>query len=167
MQTFLPVPNLITSARILDNKRLGKQRVEAFQIISTLDGTMKGWENHPAVKMWEGYEKCLGLYGMICCAVWMQRGFKDWMYYKFSIVVFDSIPKEERPPLPLYSDYPEQWMKINRKFVDSYIIYPPWWGNEDFHRSHQSNLVRKDPGKYRQVFPSIPNNLPYIWPKYS
>ena len=52
MQTFLPFPDYIQSARALDYKRLGKQRVEALQILNTLTGRSEGWSQHPAVKMW-------------------------------------------------------------------------------------------------------------------
>ena len=41
---------------------------------------------------------------------------------------------------------------------------PPWIGWDTFHLSHQSNLVRKDPKHYRKFFPTVPDNLPYIWP---
>lgn len=41
---------------------------------------------------------------------------------------------------------------------------PPWLGDEAFHLSHRSNLVRKDPGHYRPIFGDIPDGLPYIWP---
>jgi hypothetical protein len=41
---------------------------------------------------------------------------------------------------------------------------PPWLGNEDFHRSHRSNLLRKYPEHYRQFWPDEPDNLPYFWP---
>ncbi len=41
---------------------------------------------------------------------------------------------------------------------------PPWMGNNEFHRSHQSNLLRKDPAYYRKIFPDVPDDLPYIWP---
>jgi len=34
MQTFLPYPDLRDSVACLDNKRLGKQRVEAMQILT-------------------------------------------------------------------------------------------------------------------------------------
>jgi hypothetical protein len=40
---------------------------------------------------------------------------------------------------------------------------PIWFGNEEYHKSHQSNLVRKNPDFYRPFFPDIPNNLPYIY----
>jgi hypothetical protein len=36
MQTFLPYPNFKKSLQILDYRRLGKQRVEAYQIIRIL-----------------------------------------------------------------------------------------------------------------------------------
>lgn len=49
MQTFLPFPSFIESARVLDNKRLCKQRVECLQILKALHDPSYGWQNHPAV----------------------------------------------------------------------------------------------------------------------
>jgi hypothetical protein len=43
-------------------------------------------------------------------------------------------------------------------------VAPPWLGDEQLHRSHQSNLIRKDPGFYRPLFPDVPPDLPYVWP---
>lgn len=43
------------------------------------------------------------------------------------------------------------------------IFFPQWLGREDLHLSHQSNLVRKKPECYREFFPNIPDDLPYIW----
>lgn len=76
MQTFLPYPDFTKSVQCLDNKRLGKQRVEAYQILQTLlDGS--AWENHPAVLMWAGFEYTLNLYLMTCIHEWKQRGFEN------------------------------------------------------------------------------------------
>lgn len=44
MQTFLPYPSIIKSLRCLDNKRLGKQRVETLQILRALRGITRGWQ---------------------------------------------------------------------------------------------------------------------------
>jgi hypothetical protein len=41
---------------------------------------------------------------------------------------------------------------------------PPWLGDDAFHRSHRSALVRKDPNTYAPLFADASNNLPYIWP---
>ena len=42
---------------------------------------------------------------------------------------------------------------------------PAWLGREDFNRSHQSSLLRKDPEHYRPQFPDVPDDLPYVWPE--
>jgi len=41
---------------------------------------------------------------------------------------------------------------------------PSWLGDPDVHRSHQSALLRKDPDHYRDLFPGVPDDLPYVWP---
>ncbi|WP_300460989.1 MSMEG_6728 family protein, partial [uncultured Nocardioides sp.] len=77
MQTFLPYPDFARSARALDRKRLGKQRVETLQVVRALTRTDYGWQNHPAVLMWRGCEEALGRYGLECCAAWTDLGFDD------------------------------------------------------------------------------------------
>lgn len=96
MQTFLPHPSFSNSARDLDNKRLGKQRVEAYQILRALRGQSKGWINHPATKMWRGYERALSNYLRVMIAEWLSRGFKNTM----DIPVYD----EEAPMPPWFGD---------------------------------------------------------------
>ena len=137
MQTFLPYPSFVESAKVLDNKRLGKQRVEAYQILRVLEGKSKGWQNHPVVLMWRGYETLLSYYGYRVCQEWMDRGFKDTLQPKF----------EE------YSrNHPET------------SAWPNWLRNEKFHTSHRSNLLRKDPKHYGQFGWIEKNDLPYYWP---
>lgn len=77
MQTFLPYPSLIKSLRCLDTKRLGKQRVEAFQILRALCGITKGWQNHPATRMWRDYEGALAMYYNQSLFEWERRGFQN------------------------------------------------------------------------------------------
>lgn len=129
MQTFLPYSSFGMSAKVLDNKRLGKQRVEVLQILNALKKG-GGWVNHPAVKMWRGYEVALENYGCYIVQEWLQRGFENSIKFSFS----------------------------------TYRKLPPWMGNEGFHRSHQSNLLRKDKDHYGQFFKDVPDNLPYVWP---
>lgn len=82
MQTFLPFPDFLLSVRVLDNRRLGKQRVEAYTILRTLEGKTLGWAAHPAVKMWKGYEQALALYMNLCIEEWVCRGFRNTMKKK-------------------------------------------------------------------------------------
>jgi hypothetical protein len=86
MQTFLPYSDFRQSVQALDNKRLGKQRVECFQIINILEGknNSNAWVNHPAIKMWEGYTYALQYYYNCCIDEWKRRGFKNTMN-KYSI----------------------------------------------------------------------------------
>jgi len=84
MQTFLPYPNFEKSAKVLDNKRLGKQRVEAFQILNIILNRTKtkGWRNHPAVKMWKGHPNALKSYFNCCLNEWISRGFNNNMGFE-------------------------------------------------------------------------------------
>ena len=77
--TFVVSRNLQECAKSLDYKRLGKQRVEAYQILKTLRGHSHGWKNHPSVKMWKGYENALGLYMNAMIDEWVHRGYKNTM----------------------------------------------------------------------------------------
>lgn len=99
MQTFLPYPNFVQSAKVLDWRRLGKQRVEAKQILNALQGG-KGWSNHPATKMWAGCEPMLAQYGLIICLEWRSRGYKDTLLDYF-------LPLADNGPLPSWFGKPE------------------------------------------------------------
>ena len=87
MQTFMPVADFKEVAKMLDYRRLGKQRVEAWQILKALNGESKGWLNHPAVLMWAGYERALMEYGRIVCVEWRERGYNDNMLDRFPVQV--------------------------------------------------------------------------------
>lgn len=84
MQTFLPSKNFKECAKILDYKRLGKQRVEAKQILNILLGrtTSKAWVNHPVVKMWKGYENTLKDYYNCILEEWIKRGYNNTMCFE-------------------------------------------------------------------------------------
>lgn len=130
MQTFLPYPDFVASARCLDYRRLGKQRVEAYQILRALLGESKGWINHPATKMWDGYEAALAGYMNAMIDEWIARGYRNTMAWRGTCG----------------------------------LILPPWFGKEEFHASHRSNLLRKDPVHYGQFGWTEPPDLPYVWP---
>lgn len=133
MQTFLPYPNLKKSLKVLDRQRLGKQRVEAFQTLNILLNRTqtKGWRNHPAVKMWKGYENALKLYFNKAVKLWISKGYRN-------------------------------TMKL--EIIDGKIILPKWFGDNKFHASHRSNLLRKDKEHYSQFSWEESDDLEYFWP---
>ncbi len=78
MQTFLPYgSDFIANAKCLDYRRLGKQRVEALQLLRG------SWPHHPASKMWRGSLSSLATYGALCCLEWNERGYKDNLFVEF------------------------------------------------------------------------------------
>ena len=137
MQTFLPYPDFKKSLRVLDDKGMGKQRVEAYQIISAITGRprkdgkpYKGWINHPCTVMWRDYVNALRLYYNDCIDEWISRGFRNTMEYETIVGDF---------------------------------TLPPWVGYEDFHSSHRANLLRKDLEYYSKFDWSEDPEDPYVW----
>lgn len=151
VQTFLPVAGFRASAEMLDAKRLGKQRVEAIQVVRGLVVEGYGWRHHPAVKMWRGHLEALGRYGLDCCDTWTEQGFADTcagtIRADLEVVGITHVRTQEE--LAAAGDLPS------------------WLGDGDFHRSHRSALLRKDPLHYAPVFTgelAVPDDLPYVWP---
>jgi hypothetical protein len=141
VQTFLPYPSFADSAAALDRPRLGKQRVETLQLLKANTVPDYGWRHHPAAKMWAGRLPALVAYGLAMTDAWTALGRPDTV----------------RPQLLEFA--PE----VEGRAQDD-IDMPRWLGDEAFHLSHRSNLVRKDPEFYRPIFGGIPDDLPYIWP---
>jgi len=84
MQTFMPYPDFAETARCLDYRRLGKQRVECMQILGVLQGKTSGYARHPAVLMWQGHEGVLCTYATVMSIEWMRRGFVDGVAHHFT-----------------------------------------------------------------------------------
>jgi predicted DNA-binding transcriptional regulator AlpA len=131
----MPDSSYRSSAKSLDVKRLGKQRVEAYQILRALSGVSKGWVHHPATKMWIGYEWQLANYGYTMCDEWIARGFTDSLK-------------------PIFHEY----------MASHPMCKKPWWvNNRILQITHQSNLLRKDWNYYSNFF-RVPDDIPYLWP---
>ena len=136
MQTFLPYPSFTDSMRVLDNSRLGNQ---VYREGMTL---LRGkWPNHPASKMWQGYEDALAAYLWAGVLELDIRGKGYW----------------HRP-----------WcLELQGHLAGvqgSIPTMPPWLNDGNFHASHRSNLLRKDPVWYGQFGWTEPDNLEYVWP---
>lgn len=164
MQTFVPYPDAAKTAAVLDQKRLGKQRVETLQLLLWLHAVkIEDWDSrlvvprlskwtHPALQMWSGHERALLRYQDATCDEWTARGFRDTCKEKSHFVVdlINSDPESE------------EW--------------PSWWGDPDMHMRHRSNLVWKDRAHYGPLFPDELPKLPeedpdlessyweYAWP---
>ena len=130
MQTFLPEPNFQSCAAVLDSKRLVKQLLEGRQIMAALAGTTKGWVNHPATRMWKGYEHVFLLYLSHMRNEMDRRGYKTQNNWDEICRIYD------------------QHFSDNEKYVE-----PPWMKNRmgEFGRvinTHRRALYLKDPIHY-------------------
>jgi len=138
MQTFLPHQDFTESAKVLDRARLNKQRSECKQILHALRYG-GGWRNHPAVKMWAGYEAALCVYAIEICREWRRRGYQDELLEYF-LSELEAIGGNEQ----------------------AHVI-PPWIGGR-IHTTHRSNLLRKNNNHYSQFGWSETPDMSYHWP---
>jgi Pyrimidine dimer DNA glycosylase len=149
VQTFLPYPDFADSAAVLDSRRLGKQRAETIQVLRALTVSGYGWRNHPAAAMWAGYEEALVRYGLVVCQEWVRRGHVD------ASAATLLVDLQSNTGLSVVREQPD--------LAEAHEL-PPWLGDFEFHRSHQSALARKDPAHYRPHFTDVPEEMPYVWP---
>lgn len=146
MQTFLPFPSLLASAVTLDDRRLGKQRVEAFQILRALVFPTYGWKHHPAVAMWRGFTPALVGYGLTICREWERRGYADAVAGALLEFTGGAV-----------SDLGALRIEGRRR--------PGSAPRRCMHRI--GRLLRKDPDYYGEMFPAtlaVSAELPYDWP---
>jgi hypothetical protein len=149
VQTFLPHPDFAASAAALDPRRLGKQRVEALQVLRALTRERYGWKHHPAVRMWVGHAEALAAYGLAVCAEWVRRGGADTV----AATIAADLAAAGLPAMPRTQEELARAGEL-----------PAWIGDERVHATHRAALVRKDPAWYGPLFPEADPELPYFWP---
>jgi hypothetical protein len=139
MQTFLPYSDFERSAQCLDMKRLGKQRVEGYQLLLIYyKGSRR--DHNPAYLMWKDNIESLAYYTIVICNEWVKRGYKDTVKNK----ILGLVGKSE-----------EELSKLEK---------PKWLGDGKFHASHRSNLLRKYFEWYNVFNWDESDNLEYVWP---
>jgi hypothetical protein len=160
MQTFVPLVGAEAIAKVLDRTRLNKQALEGWQILMTLteldpqgnNRVPRGWVNHPAVKMWRGYEGALTLYVLYMVFEWERRGYKSTIALKVLTTYIQAIKLGKIK----HSTKLPPWMKDRKHF--SAIA-----------SSHRTALLNKDYEWYSQFgWPedngACPTSYDYIWP---
>lgn len=141
MITFLPVPDFQEVAQLLDNKRLGAQRVEArfiLRCVRNVGGRYIRFLNTGYVRMWVGFVEALAIYYNAIHAEWLRRGFKE------------GISKVEQGVAGL-----EQ----------GDVDLPEWLGDQRLHATHRAALLCKDADHYgRFGWTEVPQ-VEYLWPQ--
>jgi len=142
MQTFLPYKDFSMSAEALDSKRLNKQILECYQILKVLSNKdpHAGWRNHPAVKMWRGFEHLLLDYTMTMVKEADKRGIKT--------------DKNVSNIMELINIYGIDWG----------FDVPAWYEDDikmkRLTTTHKANLYKKDPVYYFEFFSAVAKSNP-------
>lgn len=184
VNTFILCSDLRESFKLLDNRRLGKQRVEAKQIIDVLllydqinnDCTtqeqlidlaksnilfenVKGWKNHPATKMWIGHTNALKAYFNLCVKEWISRGKNNTMQLydinENEFSCYEYIVQSQADSGDLCGAFVEAESK--NKFP-RFVSFPP------LHLSHKASLKMKDAAFYSAFDVGVYANKGYFWP---
>lgn len=142
----------------LDKKRLGKQRLEAKQIINLLErydetGELSGgFSNHPATRMWLGYTDALKVYFNLCVDEWINRGGKNTME------LYD-VDVDKYRIVQCSFDFFTGKAEFQEDFDE--FCFPVWFSYPPLILSHLASLIRKDEEFYSQNFVDIMEPLFY------
>jgi hypothetical protein len=136
MRILVPTPNLAVNATLFHADLLDDQRKNVLTAFRAMKDSKHRHHSHPTVLQWKDYPGWLGLLGMYIATERLERGYdKD---KTFSIIE-------------------EATQGCN-------TVQPDWWEDPTFHMSHQALLVRKWPELYREVFPDVAFDLPFVYP---
>ena len=137
MQTFMPYKSFYHTAQALDNKRLNKQILECYQILKVLSSNdpHAGWRNHPAVKMWKGFEMGLFQYAMVMVEEADKRGIKT-------------------------ENNLRNLNELHARAFEDWGYGMPFWMDDKkvmarVTTTHKANLYRKDPEYYHEFVTAV------------
>lgn len=156
---------MMKSLICLDYRRLGKQRLEAKQLIKSivLEDPSKLNQLRPGAAQLltedtTQLEAMLTMVGLGAGKGWRNHPARtQWedhlgalaIYHDTSIVAWKARGYNNEMP---YLSAPGKWK------------LPPWWGDDKFHGSHRSNLLRKAPEWYGQFGWTDDPEAEYFWP---
>ena len=157
MQTFLPYADVKKSFQSLDWRRLGKQRSETKQLLqqilirtpSQLESLRPG--AYDLLEMATCKPNAARLNHPACVQWWDHAGALA-IYHDLTILVWKSRGYQNNMP----------FVSLAGKHA-----MPKWWGDERFHASHRSNLLRKDPVWYGKHGWTDDPTVDYFWPSRS
>ena len=144
MITFLPCADFDAIARLLDDKRLGGQRTEAWAILKWL----RAPQEYPKLvkagycAMWSGYEEALVKYVNAMLREWARRGKKNDVLKPGDAAL--GLEELASPPMP------------------------PWLGEERLHSCHRDALMAKLPSHYGRLGwaeTGTEYDGSYLWPE--
>jgi hypothetical protein len=99
-------------------------------------------DTHPVMRMWTGYHVAVAAYATAAEAVMVGHGIHTGSASRLRAGVVRQLRADEDDP----------------------FVMPPWHEDTDVLRSHRSNIMRRWPADYADVWPKTPERMPYLWP---
>lgn len=182
MNIFVPSQSILNSIGCLDYRRLGKQRVEIYQLVLEFERPTN-WSNHPCFKAWENNKEALIFTGLLTCFQWRMLGYKDSLinkfheflvYYEFEdaeifsegLSIFEHNLNTELVEINFHPDIKFFGLYVdNELMVTTEIHYPEWFNNRDILDSYKTSLYNKDPEHYKQFKEYKSSFTKQLWPK--
>lgn len=140
MQTFITDFDFYTSASNLNRQHLQANIYEGIHILASLldvndklVNPKRNVKNHPASKLWVGYEQWLLEYITNHIDLWENKGYRVNINAKNYLIIFEEIKK----------------IKINEPF--------PNWITDELIQTHRSVLIQKEIEKEKELKTQIEN----------
>lgn len=142
---WLPYPDFAETVRVLDTTTLSTQRLEILSVLDVIhetDTSGIGRAEDRLVDCWRGYEPQLCEFGILIC---------------------EELARRDRPhSAAIQKDLESHldWATSGEYSMEK----PPWFGDIEVHRSHQSGLLRKFPDYYEAFF-DVTDDIEIVWPE--
>jgi len=126
MMTFIIIGDFVLNAQLLDNQRLGKQRVEARQILDAIQKNT-AWKNHPIVHAWRPFINALKYYTNCVILEWIKRGGEN------------NLPLFDIPSIILIPWW-SQWDRLHHSHRAMLMRKNPFYYNDKFTVNIEYNM---------------------------
>ncbi len=192
MQTFIPYPDFHRSAEVLDMKRLGKQRVETFQVLGGLTRLKLVTRVQIGTRISQKRRMVNGVPTIVPTEVPVYRELpesewtvipretsngrtwgdhvigKMWLGHEYALLDYQRATCDVWTERGGKNDtcFPKSKFLLEYAMdrTDENSSLPSWWGRGDVHSSHRSNLLRKDAEYYSQFDWEEGPEQEYVWP---
>lgn len=192
MQTFIPFPDFCQSAEVLDMKRLGKQRVESFQVLGGLQRVKLITKDQTGTRISMKRKMLNGVMASVPTEVpvyqerpeaewelvprvtsngrtWGDHVIgKMWLGHEYALLDYQKATCDVWTARGGKNDtcYPKSKFLLENTLgrTDANSSMPLWWGREDVHSSHRAALLSKDFEYYSQHGWHEKPEYNYVWP---
>lgn len=141
MMTLHTRMSFLDTANDMDTNLLAQTVKESHELLAQMLDPEAELVPSPVAYMWMDYEVALAAY---CAAMSLELETRGVMTHKH----FEA----------------RKLVEQLRRIEPAEFVRPPWIEDVDFLRSHRSNMTRRWPDVYGEMWKGTPELMPYLWP---